>query len=373
MRTRFAFGVILAIATTPAAAQTAAPVTRQDDAYHFRSFQDGRHDGRYVEWWYFNLVDTEQQIEAAFAYAIIDPSNRSGLALSSVLAVVYSPQGRFQQLVSAPPESFHASELQADVSMSAGDAGGGQVEVIDDLTYRVRGRVTGDHTVEWNLLYAREGEPFFGLDRRQVGRRDWERMSWLVYMPGASVTGEVTVDGRSYPVTGVRGYHDHNWGEWQPFGVRWNWAQYHETGLHIALGDFMTAPEGVVGLDLGDERTVFGKDQYRLTHTAWEHDPANGRRFPTTSWLRAGNETVRLIVRLHALQTVAILPPFQIPVLPEPLLYEQTALYSGRVWQREHGGQWRLVRSFSGVGFKEYTTITARPKGRLHGPARQPP
>jgi hypothetical protein len=191
-------------------------------------------------------------------------------------------------------------------------------------------------------------------------------------MPGASVTGEVTVDGRSYPVTGVRGYHDHNWGEWQPFGVRWNWAQYHETGLHIALGDFMTAPEGVVGLDLGDERTVFGHGQYRLAHTAWQHDPANGRRFPTTSWLRAENETVRLIVRLHALQTVAILPPFQIPVLPEPLLYEQTALYSGRVWQREHGGEWRRVRSFSGVGFKEYTTITARPKGLLHGAARQP-
>lgn len=60
MRTRFAFGVILAIATSPAAAQTAAPVTRQDDAYHFRSFQDGRHDGRYAEWWYFNLVDAEQ-------------------------------------------------------------------------------------------------------------------------------------------------------------------------------------------------------------------------------------------------------------------------------------------------------------------------
>jgi hypothetical protein len=90
----------------------------------------------------------------------------------------------------------------------------------------------------------------------------------------------------------------------------------------------------------------------------------NGRRFPTTTWLRAENETVRLVVRLRALQTEAILPPFQIPVLPEPLIYEQTALYSGRVWRRERGGGWRLVRSFSGVGFKEYTTTTARITGR---------
>jgi hypothetical protein len=362
MRTRFGFALILALAlaTTPVAGQTSLPATRSDDGYHFRSFQDGRHDGRYAEWWYFNVVDVEQQFEAAFAYSIVDPSNRSGLALSSLLAVVYTPAGHIQQLVSASPDAFQASEQQADVSIDAGDTGAGRVEVIDDLTYRIRGRVTGEHTVEWNLLYAGEGEPFVGLDRRQVGRREWERMSWFVAMPGASVSGQVTIDGRRYAVTGVRGYHDHNWGEWQPFGVRWNWAQYHERGLHIALGDFMTAPEGVVGLDLGDERTVFAHGQYRLTHTAWEEDPANGRRFPTTTWLSAESEMVRLVVRLRSLQTVAILPPFQIPIVSEPLLYEQTALYSGRVWRRERGGDWRLVRVFSGVGLKEYTTTTTR-------------
>jgi hypothetical protein len=279
--------------------------------------------------------------------------------MASVLAVVYDEQGQFPQFGALPLDAFQASEEQADVSLAAGAEGGGRVEVLDDSTYRVRGRVTGAHTVEWDLVYTRRGEPFFGLDRRQVGRREWERMSWLVYMPGASVTGEVVVDGRAYRVAGVPGYHDHNWGEWQPFGVRWNWAQYHEGDLHLALGDFMTAPEGVVGLDVGGRRTVFTKEQYRLTHTRWDRDSANGRWYPTTTWLHAGDDRVRLVARLEAVATVAILPPFQIPIVPEPLLYEQTAVFSGRIWEKDAGGTWRPVRSFGGAGFKEFTTLTS--------------
>jgi hypothetical protein len=47
-----------------------------------------------------------------------------------------------------------------------------------------------------------------------------------VYMPRASVSGSMTVDGRRYRLRGARGYHDHNWGEWIPGLVTWNWAQY---------------------------------------------------------------------------------------------------------------------------------------------------
>jgi hypothetical protein len=41
----------------------ATTVTRQDEAYRFAPFADGRHDGRhdgsFAEWWYFNLVEPE--------------------------------------------------------------------------------------------------------------------------------------------------------------------------------------------------------------------------------------------------------------------------------------------------------------------------
>jgi hypothetical protein len=343
----------------PVVATAESPATLQDDAYHFSQWQDGQHDGLYAEWWYFNLVDAENGLEAAFAYSIVDPTDRSGLGLASVLAVVYRPESHFQQLAHAGPEAFQASEEQADVSVATA-SGEGQVEVIDDQRYRVRGRVSGEHQVAWELEYVRQGVPWLGLDRSNVGRREWERMSWLVDMPAAAVTGEVTIDGRAYAVTGAPGYHDHNWGEWRPHAVKWNWAQYSEPGLTLALGDFMTAPEGVVGLDFEGRRVVFAKGQYRLLHTAWGQDEVNGRRFPTISWLRAENETVRLLVQLRARATEPIIPPLEIPLLPEPLLYEQTAEFTGRVWEKDEGGRWRLLRSFGGTGFKEYTTVTAR-------------
>jgi hypothetical protein len=349
----------LCLAGWSPAANANPPVTRQDDAYHLAFFEDGQHDGSYAEWWYFNLADPEQDLQVAFAYSVIDPRNRSGLGLASVLAMVYTPGGHFQQGAYLPPDSFSASYEQADVAVAAGDSGGGRIEVIDDTRYRILGAVAGDHRVAWNLVYERRAEPWFAADRQNVGSLPWEQMSWLLYMPGASVSGRVVVDGRTYRVRGVRGYHDHNWGEWIPSFVAWNWAQYFEAGLSFAMGDFRSAPTGVVGLDFLGERVVFEKAQYRLVHTAWQYDPANRQWFPTTSWLLAENETTAVLVRLQERATLPIVPPLDIPLLPEPLLYEQTARIAGAVWGKDPQGGWLLRASFDGGGFKEYTSVTA--------------
>jgi len=57
--------------------------------------------------------------------------------------------------------------------------------------------VSGTQSVAWNLV--RPPEPtLVRADQRQVGGLPWERMSWLVFMPSASVGGILTVDGRVY-------------------------------------------------------------------------------------------------------------------------------------------------------------------------------
>ena len=349
------------LATGPLAAAVDTPITRSDDAYHFASFEDGQHDAAYAEWWYFNLADPEQDVQFAFAYSVLDPANHSGLGLASVLAMVYTPAGRFQQGAYLPPDAFSASDEQADVTIASGPAGGGRIEVIDDTRYRIVGAVVGEHRVAWNLIYDRRAEPWLGTDRQIVGSLPWEQMSWLLYMPGASVRGRVIVDDRTYRVRSVRGYHDHNWGEWIPSFVAWNWAQYFEPGLDIAMGDFRTAPTGVVGVNFQGRRTVFEKAQYRLLHTDWQYDPSNQQWFPTTSWLLAENETAALLVRFDALGTLEVVPPLDIPLLPDPLLYEQTARVAGALWEKDPQGAWRLLKSFDGDGFKEYTSVTFAP------------
>src|SRR5260221_12000317 len=119
--------VFLWLAAGPSGVAVDTPITRSDDAYHFASFEDGQHDASYAEWWYFNLADPEQDVEFAFAYAVLDPANHSGLGLASVLAMVYRPAGRFQQGAYLPSEPFSASHEQAHVASAGWRAAGGRL------------------------------------------------------------------------------------------------------------------------------------------------------------------------------------------------------------------------------------------------------
>jgi hypothetical protein len=334
----------------------APPVSRQDDAYHFAAFADGRHDGNFAEWWYFNLVDPDHGVQAIFTYAVIDPAQRTRLGMASVLAVVYAAGGPLQEGAYLPPDSFAGSADQADVTVGEGLPAGGRIEVIGDGRYRITGTVSGTHSIAWNLVYSRRSQPWFAADQRQVGWLPWERMSWLVYMPSASVSGSMTVDGRVYRLREARGYHDHNWGEWIPGIVTWNWAQYSDARVRVAVGDFPNVAEGTVGVDFHGRQTVFTKPQYWITHTAWKFDATNKQWFPTTSWLWAANESMILGVRFEARETVPIVPPLDSPL--RPLVYEQTADITGALWGRTPQGDWRLLTSFTGPGFKEYTSLT---------------
>lgn len=347
----------LAAAPTDAAND---PVTRADDGFHFAEYADGQHDEAYAEWWYFNLVDPAQGIRLAVAYSILDPAALSGIGAASVLAVVYDSRGSFHETATAPPDAFQGSPEQADVIIAAGPSGEGRIEVLGDGVYRISGRVAGAHTVSWDLHYVRSVSPWFGLNRAQVGSFDWERMSWLVYMPSASVAGRVVVDGRVYDVAGVRGYHDHNWGEWNPLEVVWNWAQYSEPGFALALGDFRNFPTGVVRARVGDEEFAFDRSTYHVVHSEWTYDGTYEEWVPRTSWLYAGNERIRIVARLSASWTEPIPPPTDWPLGLLPVVYEQSGPVSGSVWESPGNGEWRLRATFQGPGYKEYTTIVRR-------------
>lgn len=360
MRQRVCSGIIfiafIACLAPRVRADPGAAVSRQDDAYHFATFADGRHDGLFAEWWYFNLVDPDAGVQGIFAYSVVDPADRTGRGLSSVLAVAYVAGGPLQQGVYLPPDAFAASTEQADVNVGQGLPSGGRVEVIDDGRYRIVGTVAGAHAIAWDLVYERQSESWFAADRRRVGRFPWEQMSWLVYMPSASVRGILTVDGHTYRIRGARGYHDHNWGEWIPGLVTWNWAEYGGPGIRVAVGDFPKVAEGIVGVDFDGERTVFDPTQYRITHSAWRFDAVNRRWFPARSRVRAESDRMLLDVRFRARDTVPIVPRLDLPVLP--VVYEQTADVTGTLWEKTPAGEWRLLTSFAGTGFEEYTSLT---------------
>jgi hypothetical protein len=345
---------LLAAGLLPPATWAGAPgVTPADDAYHYRDWADGHHDVNYVEWWYFNLVDARQNLQAVFTYFVADPTNVAGIGLTQLTAIAYTPAGIVSLNDVYPPDAFQGSYDQADVQIEAN-----RIEVIDADTYHIVG-ATRDGRLSWDLTYARQAPSWFAADRMVVGTRPWEQMSWLVYMPRAAVTGQLTVDGQTYTVA-ASGYHDHNWGEWVFTDALWNWAQYSEPGLSFELGDFIGGPAGLASLEVQGERTVFTKDQYRLVHTRWAYDRADRQPYPVESQFFAENATTRLRLTLSVTATDVLRGGYP-PPLPLALIYEQTAEYTGRLWRKDPSGAWQLATSFQGGGFKEYTAKT-RPR-----------
>jgi len=353
--------LLAALFTLIAASASAAEPARRDDAYHAAQFADGQHDANYAEWWYFNLVDPAQNLRCAVTYTVIDPGNRSGFGLSSVTAIVYTADGNFTDTDVYPTTSFAASAEQADVLIAGGSPfTWNTVRVLSDDVYQVAGAVHHDHEVSWNLLYVRRrAAPWLGLDNAAVGVFPWERMSWLQYMPSALVTGEVVVDGRRFQVVNAEGYHDHNWGEWVPFSLKWNWTQFTGGWFTFSLGDFQHSPTGVVSFESFGDRTVFTKDQYRVLQGQWTYDAANNLWFPEKTLVIAANDNRLLIVSIGATVTVPVRPPPQLPLPLVPVIYEQIAGYSGVLWARDPAGAWRVLTSFTGPGFNEYTGISA--------------
>lgn len=348
MRAPILFIPLLLLAPTasrPLAQKT--PVPPADDAYHYASWADGQQDAFYTEWWYFNFFDARSGVQAIVSYFITNPGDLFGAGQARMAAVAYTGQGIVSAVDAYPRAAFAASDAQADVAI-----GDNEVQVIEGGSYRVTG-ASRDGRLRWDLTYAPDADPWFAADRMGVGSFPWEKMSWLVFMPRADVSGRMVVDGRSYEVR-APGYHDHNWGEWFPTDALWNWGQYSDRRLSIEIGDFIGKPAGVVGVDFDGERTVFTKAQYGLLHTRWALDWKSLVWYPTESLLYAGNDTRRLWLTIRAIGTEPLRGDLPLP-FRDLFVFEQTARYDGWLWEKTPEGAWAIASVIRGSGFKEYT------------------
>jgi hypothetical protein len=323
-----------------------AVVTERDDAYHLQYWKGSAHLPNYTEWWYFNVYDSSNDVQAIFSYLVNNPLNQPGglfwFGIADMAAVVYSPGG-----VVTESDFFFAPSLSAgydNADVKIGDSNG--ITVIDPNTYRIFG-TTRDGRLAWNLRYERAAPPWYAANSFQVSAEPWQQMSWLLYMPRASVSGTLRVDGKTYQIA-APGYHDHNWGEWDLNNVTWNWAQYSQPELTFDLGDFPGKPGGVASLGLDGQRFVFNTGQYALVHTKWAYDLLNKLYYPTQSIFLGSDGPAQIYVVMDVQKT----DPLSAPVFPpKAVIYEQTAKYTGVAWVN---GKYL---TFAGSGFKEFTGV----------------
>jgi len=347
--TRTAVLILLAVWPHTALPQ-ANNVTLVDDSYHYSGWVNGQHDGSYIEWWYFNFYDTQQNVQGIVTYFIVDPQNLTGHGLAQVAAVAYTPNGVVREIDVYPANAFSASFKRADVQI-----GGNSIQVKDPNIYQLTGQSVNTR-LQWNIQYTRQMDPWFAADRMSVGTLSWESMDWLVYMPRALVEGQFVIDGHVYSIN-ASGYHDHNWGEWIFSNALWNWAQYSQPGLAFGVGDFIGQPAGMASIEVDGQRTVFSKAQYKLLHLQWAFDRENQKWYPSQTIFWAENESAVVVLTMRAINTEPLRGDLPFP-LPDVIIYEQTASYDGLIWKKDSAGSHLPAIPFHGLGFKEYTAKT---------------
>jgi predicted secreted hydrolase len=323
-------------------AELPGTISPSNDAYHLKYWPDTAGLAAYTEWWYFNLVDPGQNVQAVLVYFITNP-DEVGTAPSAgnMVAIAFTPSAVTTEVDVYPASAFSAAYNVADVQL-----GSNAIQVTSDNTYNLTG-ASQDGAIAWDLTFDREAQSFQGLNLAELGEQPWEMMSWLVYMPRAGVTGQLTINGTTYTVSGS-GYHDHNWGEWIQHQVQWNWAQYSQNDLWFDIYDFIGQNNGTAHVGVNGTIFEFTKSQYQLVHTKYAYDSVNHVDYPIQTTFKADNGTEQLEMVMNVSQTAPLTDGFPYPV-PEYIIYEQAATYLGQVVANG------TTLKFSGAGFKEYT------------------
>jgi hypothetical protein len=115
-RTTLAIAILLSARNAPGQAQN---VPEASDAYHFRYWQATANLANYTEWWYFNVYDSSNNVQAIFTYLVNNPSNMSGglfpVGISEMAAVAFTNNGIVSETDAYFTNSFAAAYDKANV------------------------------------------------------------------------------------------------------------------------------------------------------------------------------------------------------------------------------------------------------------------
>lgn len=191
------------------------------------------HDER-LEWWYYNgHLEDEAGREFGFHFVIFQTRGDNGKpAYAAQFAVT----------------DVRAGEHRLDSRLFAGDAGvvtpaGFQLQVsgwsldIEATSHSIRATTDDGVSLEITLGIARPGNPVLhSEDGWFATPAGW---SYYYSWPNMPATGELTIDGEVFPVTGA-GWFDHQWGDFFALGAPagWQWM-----GLQLGGGETLMVTE----------------------------------------------------------------------------------------------------------------------------------
>lgn len=320
----------------------AAVLNPADDAFHFKLYAEYPEIFWYVEWWYFNFVDKTTGRSGILTFAIFNPGDIDFLAVASLNAIIFGPQGDpISAMDYFPGSDLSAAYDKADVTLASN-----QLTAVDASTYAITAR-TKDGRIAFDLTYRAADEPQLLADNVR-GYDPWEISSWLVWMPSARVAGSIVVDGERFELADAAGYHDHDWGIWAVPLRTWSWAAFAAPDRDMALDICFHAAfqQSTAYFRYGGERLFFPKfdaqqDGWQTWNEYWT--------YPTRMTFSAVDSTGQYKIDL-AWRVTASSALWKYPLI----VFEQTAQYTGTL-STNQGGNWSVVTRIDERGFCEYT------------------
>lgn len=233
------------------------------------------------ESWYADFVDEQQGIGGWFRLGLIPNENTAwinallcGPDMPTIAVVDFEAQlpedpGRVRtdtieltQTATEPLQAYHVS-LRGD----------GQSH--DDPAALLRGEPGRPIELAMDLIWTTAGTPY---QYRLASR----------YEIPCTVSGSVSVDGRTYSVQAVPGQRDHSWGVRDWWSMDWVWSALHlDDGCHlhgvdlripgappIGVGYIQPAREPLIELQTVSARETFGDNGLPLTTTV-SHQPGD--------------------------------------------------------------------------------------------------
>jgi hypothetical protein len=182
------------------------------DAFHPPA--DNSQINLYNEWHYFNIMDEKQHLSIICAFKL------SGIfSASQILLGYYTNDGNSNTCFKVYPISIAKCFSQTpDITIANSTVrltpNGYSVHVESDDGSKILDALFKPEAEPSPKYYASDFSPVYG-----------GIINWLVASPKMEVNGRLTVDGKTYVLKNVIGYHDHNWGYWNWSDIGWIWGQ----------------------------------------------------------------------------------------------------------------------------------------------------
>ncbi|HID26061.1 MAG TPA: hypothetical protein EYP23_06355 [Thermoplasmata archaeon] len=219
-------------------------ITGEDEGCHYKSVLVGR------EWWYFTAVFNDQDSElkdwsVAISFNHMAYGDLFGELKPDVLMVtLYDTNGNvYGGLVNKKRGTLDATTPGVDVTFEhswvQGQYPKWHVHVEDD-------EIDEQHEIKIDLDYLAHSFPLWTYGTKLLNNSK-SKLTNYVFI-GCTVTGTVTLDGKTYRVKGT-GNHEH---AWSPFYIRrsfidgWDWFHITlENGWQMFLSKFYPTPQSV--------------------------------------------------------------------------------------------------------------------------------